>query len=296
MLEALFPIFLFLLLGYVLRRIGRDFSDTLITFCVEVAFPALVIAKLYDMNFHTQDIAWPLIAILSVAIGATAGWITAKALRLDAKSAATFILICSLGNTSFLGFPFISALFGDGALGYAVLFDQFGSFLALVLLGTPLALSVSGGRVKASELAKKVFLFPPFLAMIAGLLLHFVKLPHVALTTLQMLGATLVPLVTIAVGMKMRFGSIKKDLRLTLGALAIKMLLVPLLIFATLTATVTTTAVGAQVSLVESAMPPMVMSVVYAARFGLNVHLAVSAVALGIIASFVIVPFWFTLF
>ena len=48
---------------------------------------------------------------------------------------AVLLLCVALGNTSFIGYPMVRALLGENALPYAVVYDQFGTFVLLSTFG-----------------------------------------------------------------------------------------------------------------------------------------------------------------
>lgn len=49
------------------------------------------------------------------------------------------MLTVPLGNTGFVGIPLVEALLGKEAVAYAILYDQFGTFIALNTLGSFIA-------------------------------------------------------------------------------------------------------------------------------------------------------------
>jgi malate permease and related proteins len=291
MFEGVFLIFCFLMIGFGLKLAKKDYSDVLIQFCILVAFPALILQKLYPLKLAFSDISIVAIAIFSILFGFFVGYLLSRFLKLEKKSAAVVIMACGLGNTSFVGFPFVEALYGTHALVYALLFDQFGSFLFLSIFGSMIAAWGAGRDSSVKKLAKSVLLFPPFVAILLSLVLKAVELPSFVLLGADKLAVTLLPLVTIAVGMKIDLRHIKENIKNTLAILVVKMGVVPLAVLAVLPAL----GVASGVALIESAMPPMVMVAVFAMRYGLDEKLAVSAVALGVFASFAVVPLFYYL-
>jgi malate permease and related proteins len=291
MFEGVFLIFCFLMIGFGLKLAKKDYSDVLINFCILVAFPALIIQKLYPMKIAVSDLSIVGIAVFSIAFGFFVGFLLSRFLKLGRASAAVVIMACGLGNTSFVGFPFVEALYGADALGYALLFDQFGSFLFLSVFGSMIAAWGAGRDSSPKKLAKSVLTFPPFIAILAALALKLFELPSFVLLGADKLAVTLLPLVTIAVGMKIDVRHIKENINNTAAILTLKMGVVPLAVLAILPSL----GIASKVALIESAMPPMVMVAVFAARYGLNEKLAVSVVALGVFASFAVIPLFYYL-
>lgn len=279
------------MVGFVMKLAKKDYSDVLIQFCILVAFPALILQKLYPLQLHMSDLSVIAIAIYSIFFGFIAGFVLSRFLHLEKKSASVVILACGLGNTSFVGFPFVEALYGEDAIGYALLFDQFGSFLVLSIFGSLVAAWGAGRDSSIKKLATNIFLFPPFVAIIVSLFLKFFELPTIVLSGVDKLADVLLPVATIAVGMKIDIRHIKENINQTTAILIVKMGVVPLAVLAVLPSI----GVAAKVSLIEAAMPPMVMVAVFATKYGLNERLAVSAIAVGIFASFVSIPLFYYL-
>lgn len=289
MFEGLFLIFCFLAIGFGMKLAKKDYSDVLIQFCILVAFPALILEKLHPLKLHFSDLSVIGIAIFSILFGFFVGFLLSRFLRLEKRSGAVVIMACGLGNTSFVGFPFVEALYGQSALAYALLFDQFGSFLFLSIFGSLIAAWGAGRDSSVKKLAISVFLFPPFIAILVSLALKPFELPSFVMFGADKLSATLLPLVTIAVGMKIDIRHIKENIKQTAAILAVKMGIVPLAVLAVLPSL----SLSSKVSLIESAMPPMVMVAVFAHKYALNEKLAVSAVALGVFASFAVIPLFY---
>ncbi len=109
---------------------------------------------------------------------------------------------------------------------------------------------------------------------------------------LTKLEATLIPLVTMIVGMKLEIKAFKLYFKESLLALGIKMFLVPLLMLVVLYPFYDFSMTYIKVTFIEIAMPPMTMATVLAIRGGLNKDLAINALGLGILSSFVVIPFW----
>lgn len=204
-------------------------------------------------------------------------------------------LTAGLGNTSFVGLPVIETLFGDHGVQIAILLDQLGSFLILATLGLLVASIYAGRDLSVMTVVKRVFTFPPFIAIVLAIAWGFSSLPiqGIGVDALKKIGATLVPLALLSVGWQLDLNS--KTLRqyaapLTIG-LVFKLLLWPLAVV---------TAIGhsglvTQVTSIEAAMPTMITSAVVAADFELESELAQLMVGLSIPLSVLTLWTWATL-
>src|SRR5690606_26336363 len=124
---------------------------------------------------------------------------------------------------------------GSDALPYAILYDQFGTFIALNTLGIAIASHYSPGTDTAPEsLWRKILKFPPFGALLCGLVLNFTSVPAFIDDVLQRLAATLVPVVMVAVGLQWRLRIERTEFKFVLFALIFILFIKPLFAFISL--------------------------------------------------------------
>lgn len=292
MVEQIAPLFLFVLLGYVFKTFKKDISEELTDFVIYFSLPALALSKIRVLEF--SEIIYKVIAVSYLAMGTAfvLSLIIGKALRLSKRDLATFMMVSVFGNTSFVGFSYIESLYGDDKIVYALVYDQIGSFLALLTIGIGIISWGGGKKFSSLELAKDIFLSPPLLAIFLALFLRDTVLPGYFENILDKLQATLIPLVTIIVGMKLELKSLRLYFKESFIALFVKMFLVPFVVFVVLSPFIDFSQIWAKVTLLEVAMPPMTMAVVYSIKGGLNKTFAINALALGIIVSFFSIISW----
>jgi predicted permease len=139
-------------------------------------------------------------------------------------------------------------------------------------------------------IGKKVLLFPPFLALLTALFLRGVVLPGWLHTLLEMGARSMVPVVMVAIGFQMRLLLPRDELLPLAMGLGLRLLVTPFaFIFACKMLDLTGPAV--RVSLLETAMPPMVTAGALASIAGLRPGLSSAMAAYGIIVSFFTLPF-----
>jgi len=294
MLTPLLPVIVLFTAGALLRRLRGDQSAALVDVVIYFIFPAFVFRTVWALDLGADVLRVSGFALLSVAAGGALGWLTARALHASRETTATFMLLAALGNTSFLGFPFVNAYWGEAGLAKAVIFDQVGTMPMLVIYGTIVAAWGSGNAVLPGHILRQMLSFPPFWALVTGLLLNGMSLPSSLLATLDMVSAALLPVILLAVGMKFSLGSLQgNSLNLAL-LLSIKMLAVPFVI-AVVSRGSNGWDLAARVSVIEAAMPPMVLACVLAIRHRLDENLAVAALGVGMLLSFVTVPLFYFL-
>ncbi len=299
-MHNLLLIFISLSLGIILRRtgwFGADAHVALNQFVLGISLPALTLLYLPEMELSLASLAsistaWIVFILAWVIFGIGGRW-----MGFDRATIGCIILCCGLFNSSFVGFPVITALYGEEGLQQALLVDQPGSFLVLSTLGIWVAVWYSSGKPSTSAMARKLLTFPPMLAFIAALLLMAFDFHHTELTTaiLKPLGQTITLVALVSVGLQLRFEPLN-GLGSSLGAgLAYKLLLAPAAIFAILILGFGLTGIPAQVSVMEAAMAPMITGAILAAQHGLNPRLANLLVGVGIPLSFVTLALWYWL-
>jgi len=292
MIEHIAPIFLFVALGYAFKRIKHDISESLTEFVIYFSLPALALAKIRNLTFNQEIIELIVIAYVAMGISLILSYGAGRYMKLSKKDTATLMVVATFGNTAFVGFSYIESLYSLDHVVYALVYDQIGSFIALLTVGV-LMIAWGGEQERSVKtIAKQVFFSPPLLAIIAALYFHGTLFPSFIEVMLDKFQATLIPLVTTIVGMKLDFRSLGLYMKENLVALLIKMVLTPLVILVLLRLFSDMSLPWVRVTFLETAMPPMTMAVVFAIRGGLNKDLAINALALGILVSFVSIGLW----
>jgi predicted permease len=288
--SALILVFGLLTLGYVLARAGvfaYSDADAFNRYVVYVCLPALVLLLIPKLKREAGLLLLVLVPWALLLVGVVCVLWAARAFRWPRDVLAVLLLCVPLGNTSFVGFPLIAALRGPGALRYAVLYDQFGSFLLLSTYGLIVLARFTGEAAPTlRSVTLRVIKFPPFIALAVALL----PLPRPALLdeVLQRVADTLAPVAVMAVGVRLKLRPPPQRAALAVG-LAIKMLLCPLLTLVVLRA-LGSRDLPAQVAVLEAGMPPMITAGALASMAGLAPELCAALVGYGVVIAFVSVP------
>jgi malate permease and related proteins len=288
---------LLLLLGWLLARWNRlpaRAAAVVNGLVIRVSLPAVILLWLPGLDLGGAWQAPVLLPWLLLPLSATAVLVLARRNGFDRGTTGALLLLVPLGNTSFLGLPLIGALRGEVALGWALLYDQLGSFPAVALYGSIVAATYSGARRPGpADLGGRLLRFPPFIALLAALVLRALglELPGLLLPPLRAAAASLTPLAMLAVGLAMPRRLPLERLRPLLQGLALKMLAMPA------TAVLLCGLLGwrgeaARVAVLEAAMPPMVTAGLLAAAAGLAPDLAAGLLLAGVLLAFATVPLW----
>jgi predicted permease len=285
MLDPVLPIALYLLFGYAFKLFIKDNSKELVDFVIYFSLPAMVFVKIYPLTLDLKILN--LICMFNTIIigNLLLSYAIGKWFNFDKKTLATFMVIATFGNTSFIGFSYIDAFYGQDYVVYALIYDLFGSFLLVVSLGVFIINWGSGEAVKIKTVFKSVLLFPPIVMFFITVLAKWVPIPNFMMNTAQTIGATLVPLAMIAIGMKLEMKNIFYKFKITSLALFLKMVLMPILVMILFAIFYTLDDTWSKVTILEVAMPPMTTAVILAIKGGLDERLAINALVIGVIAS-----------
>jgi len=297
-MEQVLPFLILLVAGQVMRRIPGfpvDTDRSLNLYVIYVALPALVLVQVPKLVLSSELLAPLLMPWLVVLVSGSLVLVTCRVFGWSREITGALLLMVPLGNTSFLGIPMVEIFFGIPGVKYAILYDQFGSFLALSTYGTfILALYGGGEKPSLGKILRKIVFFPPFIALVVALMLRPVSFPVWLVSMLEMTARSLVPVVLVAIGFQMRLRMPTSELLPFATGLTIRLLITPL-IFILACRVFGLTGQAIQVSLFETAMPSMVTAGALASIAGLEPRLTSALVGYGILVSFVTLPLIFHL-
>lgn len=257
--------------------------------------PALAFGLVATAHADRSFVAVPLTAALVTLASIGAGFALYTLLpwfrTMDRRALGVLILSSSFGNVTYLGLPVITQMMGP-RFGYvAILYDLLATTPVLLTLGVFIAARYgSGASVSLGDSLGRVLRLPPLWAVAAGLVVNFggVPVPEIVLDAAQLMGRAVIPVMTFTVGLALDFQDVKR-LPLAVPALGVKLLASPVLAWwigsrAGLSGDVLRAVV------IEGAMPVMVLSLVIADEFDLDVPLAAACVAASTVALFFTLP------
>lgn len=299
-MASIILLFLCLILGFWLKR-ARLFPanghEALNAFIVNISLTALALYYLPQIKLSASVIFPVAVAWISIAAAFLLFSFLAPRLGWTSSILGAIVLTAGFANTSFVGIPVIQALYGEEGIKTVMLVDQPGSFIALSTVGLYLVNFYSGGSSGAREIFTKIMRFPPFWGFIIGLVMNIFNFSHhlVSADVLKTLGATTVPLALFSVGSQLTFSEPRKYLQPLLWGLSFKLILIPALIFVLYRFIFGQNGTEIEISILESAMPPMIMASILAASHGLEPRLCNLMVGLGIPLSFLTMGGWYLL-
>jgi len=274
------------------RVLPDNAAETLNRVVIVLCLPALIF-----IHVPTLQASWELLPLvvtpwLLLAATIVLVLVAARVFGFSRPVTAVLLVLIPLGNTSFLGFPLVEALLGPETVRYAVVYDQFGSFLIVcthVLF--VLAWYGDGPNPTPAVIARRIVGFPPFVALVLALGLGNAWFPAWLMSLAQIFAAMLLPLVTLAVGLQLKLRLVPEYRWPLVVGLTGKLVALPAIALLLGILLRAQTPVF-EVLVLESSMPPMITAAALASSARLAPPLASSMVAWGVLCSAATVPFW----
>lgn len=275
-----------------LKLLPANAAETLNLVVLYVCLPAAVL--IYAPRLHVDASLAGLIATPWLLAAATL-LLVALAARLFGfrrDEHAVLLLCVALGNTSFIGYPMVRALLGEHALPYAVVYDQFGTFVLLSTFGLYVLAKYAGDEAPTAKLILlRILKFPPVWALILGLTVMPEQPPQWIASALQKLADALLPLVMLAVGLSIQLKLPRDEVKPLAAGLLLKLVVMPVLALA-LALLFGMRGGMLQVNVLQSAMPTMISAGALAIAHNLAPRLAAALVGYGILLSLATLPAW----
>ena len=224
-----------------------------------------------------------------------AGWVITRIFGIRGREAAVFKAHSMFGNTIFLGFPLITALFGTEGLLYASMY-QLVSTLIMWTVGVVVITHGDGTSWKKS-ISRVVN--PNSVATLTGLafFIFSVKVPAILVKPLSELGAANTWLSMLYIGAMLVLADVRgllgrKSLYILSGS---RLIVVPALLISVFAMAAILTGFApdklvSSVIILEASMPCMASVVIMAKELGADDHLAVGNVFVSTIVSILTLP------
>ena len=275
-----------------LRVLPDSAAEVLNRVVLLVCLPAAVLVHVPSLRFDPALIGLAATPWLLAAATVLLVWPLARLLRFRRDETGVVVLCVALCNSSFIGYPMVRALLGEDALPYAVVYDQFGTFILLSTFGLYVLARYSGQTPPATkQILLRVAKFPPLWALLFALTLMPEQPPHWIGSALKSLSDAMLPLVMLAVGFSIRL-RLGRDELAPLGiGLLLKLAVMPALAVP-LSWLFGLHGAMLQANVLESAMPSMITAAALAISHKLAPRLAAALVGYGIVLSLATLPAW----
>lgn len=289
----LFTIFVLLLGGYLAKRVGvlkQKQSRMFLDFAILFALPCLIFDKTYHLNFDLNLIVLILGGLLSCALAALFAVGLGAVFKFSKSTLVSMFLLACFGNTLFVGIPVISGIYGEAFISEVIFYDALATAIPISLAG-PFVLSLaSNQKISLLQNLKKILLFPPFIALMLGFVCKAFVLPEFIFKPIIVFGNSATAVALFAIGLGLGFSAIKTAYKPTIIVVLCKTLLAPVIFIALLKLFGVKFEPRIIIAILESAMPTMTLAGAMIMKAKLDSNLAVSAIAFGILFSFISIP------
>lgn len=212
-------ILLLMAAGYIFAFFEKDkvqIEKALNKYLYYLGLPSLIIYKISGLDIHTINLNFFLINVLPVILMMSFIFILWKFSVFKSNFARALIILSTLGNTVYLGFPVINSILGEKAIGYAAIITSIHNLVIFT------AGFIFINFICEDEFSLKIFLSHIFKnlifisSIIAVLISYFsISLPSILLNFLSEISKTTLPISLFVIGValygsKINFNRIKE--------------------------------------------------------------------------------------
>ncbi len=240
-INAILPIFLIMLLGYFIKRVGivdKNFFNLATKFCFKIVIPIMLFNNIINNNL--LDVVQPklvIVALASILVFCLLLQIGGLLFIKDPATRGTFIHVCYRGNFLFFGIPILESICGDQGVAIASMIIAFVVPLYNILGVLVLTLNRRHDGDCTDNLGKKmktalynIITNPIIIGIFAGFVFYLCKipLPGVFAKSISSVAAIGTPLALMIVGASIDFKTNKNKLPISILATSIKTVIYPI--------------------------------------------------------------------
>lgn len=297
-LNATMPVFLVILLGYWLKRIGfltEGFASVADKLVFKVALPAQLFYDIACTDLR-QDFEPSFVIFCMAATTAMFGgiYLLARLLLKDKSLVGAFSQASARGSAAILGIAFVQNVYGNAGLTPLMIVAAvplFNIYSVLILTFSATDAASRGGQLKKACL--NVMKNPIILGILAGLPLSLleIQLPAILEKTVVSVSNMSTPVALLVVGAGFQTGAALAKLRPAVAATVIKLVVLPA-IFLPLAVWMGFTGSELMAILIMVGAPTTVTCYIMAKNMGGDAQLSSTIVVLATLFSSVTLTFW----
>ena len=280
LIEGVVVIFAIISLAVLLKKIGilsKNDDQLFSRIVLQITLPAVIFSSLAVKQFDSEFLIMAAImAAIEIGIIILA-WSIASLLKFKRGEKGALILVSAFGMTALLGYPIIRQVFPGNALAMeeAVVTSELGVGLLIFILGPLIAEYYGESKVEGKSIiksAKKFFISPIFISLIAGISFSFIPLKHDSelfstfIRIFKLIGNANLLLVAFTIGLIIEFKKTKHIVLFVGIAVLLKLILKPLLA-GWLTTNPQFTEMMREIVFIETALPSAILTAVFAKQY-----------------------------
>lgn len=297
-MNKLITLFLYTIVGYAIRKknvVSEKFESELIKFLMNISLPALVINTFqtsYTPELLKRGAVIYGVSLIVYAVSILIGMGSGKLLKIGQSAMGVWIFAVMFPNHCFMGWPVMSAVFGEDALFYAA-FANLGFSTFAYTYGVYI-ISKYGENKNHKMSLKNMIATPINVSILIGILMFVthIALPSSIGNAVSGLGNVTTPLAMIYCGMlltKNKLSEVFGDWRVY-AVSVLRLIIIPLLVFVVARMFITDTMVLA-VLVVGHSMPVAGFCALFAGQYGGDAVLASKFIFVSTLLCIVTIPF-----
>ena len=285
----------FILLGFLLAKIsgnGKPVNKYLTSLLVNALIPLLFFNTLLTASTDSLGEIPTIIflTLMTQILGPALLYLRLRGSIIEDSIKGAFYICVTFNNALFIPLPLVLMFVGPSGIPIVIIFSLT-QMMLIATLGSFMG-AVYGSKTKNyKDTLKSTLLFPPFLAaVISGTLFALgIRLPEDIANVLSYSGTltTYLALISVGLGIGIRFSL--ADVKSALLVIGIRQWLVPLIMLPLIILS-GLSPLPASIILLESLMPPAVLTVVYSTSFDLDAERAATIVTVGTLFLLPIIP------
>lgn len=240
-------LFAALLLGYILNKIGMlddHTSKRLSAIIMNAVLPFLIISSVAGIDGNGREVLLLFIAgVVCYCLFPLVGFIIVHLFRIPVGMRGTYLCMVVFSNNAFMGYPVVSALFGESAIFYTTIFHMLFNLmvfsLGMILIRKDAGVDgyIEEAPIRPQERIRVIrqVLNNGVIASVLALIIYFcrIPLPQMVSETCSFIGNICMPLSMMVIGSSIagyplrELFSEKKIYLVT----AVRLILMPLLVY-----------------------------------------------------------------
>ena len=266
---------------------------------IDVFAPPLLFALSAQATISHELLTVPLLTIAGIAFSFLLLypllWHTRLGRGLKRETRAAVLLAGTFGNVLFMGYPTLTFLYGDIGGSYAAFADVLASTPLVWTFGVWIATRLGHEGGHGISLFRTVLALPPIWGFVLGFAVNLSGLEVAPLIkAAKFMGQATIPIMLFTLGLSIPWGDLKPT-RPVLAAVAVKLLVAPLLVYGLARATFGDLRDAQAGAILETAMPTMLMAASFADRFNLDVRAAALTASWTSLLFLLTLPGWIAL-
>ncbi len=236
-LNSTIPVFLVMVLGYILNRKGF-FSESFLKISDKLVFkvtlPVMLFMDMWGIDLYSDfDVKYVLFCAAATTTAFVVIWILAKIFIKDKKVTGEFVQASYRSSAAILGAAYITNIYGDAGMvplmmiGSVPLFNVFAVLVLTLESPEKVSASEAGKRIKTAII--NIIKNPIIDGIAIGLIASALKLqlPVMVQKTFTSISSLTTPLALLAIGASFEFSKMRSKIGLTAVASAIKLVVLP---------------------------------------------------------------------